>query len=339
MALARRVTSEIFINGKNITEDISKFVTSISVNDVLDGETNTASIELEDRERLWVNDWFPQRGDTCKISFKRQNWTADNQVEDFAFDLWEIDEIENSFPPNTARLKLNSVASASELKSTDVSQSWENVTLKKIAGDIAATCGLSLVFESEEDPDIERAEQKNESNLAFLHKLCKSHGLILRVSESQLIVCDEAKLEQADAVVTFSYGDNRVKSFSGRATLSEIYSAAEVDYTHGTKKEKISGKFEDADKGGGKTLKIKKKVSSQAEADQLAKKELRDKNKKEISVRLDVLGEFFYLSGNVIELDDSFGFYKGKYIIERADWKIGNGFTCSLDVRKCLTGY
>lgn len=336
MAQARNITSEIYINGKNITEDISKYVTSISVSDVLDGETNTASIALEDRERLWTADWFPQRGDTLKLSFKKTNWTAENQTETFDFDSWEIDEIENSFPPNTAKLKLNSVASASELKSTDISQSWEDVTLKKIAGDIAEKCGLSLVFEGEE-ADIERAEQKNESNLKFLHNLCKSHGLILRVSESQLIICDEAQLEAQDSVVTFSYGDNKVKSFSGRATLSEIYSSAEVDYVHGAKKEKISGKFEDSDKGGGKTLKIKKKVSSQAEADKLAKKELRDKNKKEISVRLEVLGDFSYLAGNVIELDSSFGFYQGKYIIERADWKIGTGFTCSLDVRKCLS--
>ena len=55
--------------------------------------------------------------------------------------------------------------------------------------------------------------------------------------------------------------------------------------------------------------------------------------------RLDCIGEFSYLAGNVVELDKSFGFYAGNYIIERANWKIGSGFACNLDLRKCLKGY
>ncbi len=339
MSLARRITTEIFINSKDITKNISPYLLSVSVSDVLDGETNSATIELEDRERLWVNDWFPQRGDTVKISFTRQNWSGNNEVETFSLDNFEVDEIENKFPPNTCTIKLNSVASSSGLKSSDFSRSWEQTKLSKICSDIAADAGLELFFDSANDPEISRAEQKNESNLKFLHELAKKHGLILRVSEKQLILCDEEKLESAESVKTFSYGDTKIKSFSGRATLSEIYSSAEVEYSHGKKKETFKGKFEDATKPGGKTLKIKKKVSSQTEADDLAKKSLRDKNKKEIEVRLEVIGDFCFLSGNVVELDKSFGFYKGNYIIERADWKVGSGFTCNLDLRKCLVNY
>lgn len=339
MSLARRIESEIYINSKNITKDISPYLTAISISDVLDGQTCTADIELEDSDRLWVNDWFPSRGDTVKICFTRNNWRGDGAVETFSFDLFEIDEIENSYPPNVCKIRLNSVESASELKSSDKSRSWEKVTLKKICADIAADAGLTLVFDSQKNPDINRAEQKNESNLAFLHKLAKKHGLILRVSEKQLILSDEEKLEASESVKTFTYRGEKIISFSGRATLSEIYSSAEVEYTHGKKKEKISGRFEDKSKGGGKTLRIKKKVSSQAEADELARKELRDKNKKEVEVKLEVLGEFEYLAGNVVALDESFGFYKGNYIIDRADWKVGSGFTCNLDLRKCLSGY
>ena len=339
MSLARRIEAEIYFNSKNVTKNISPYLTSISISDALDGETCAAEISLEDKDRLWLKDWFPERGDECKIGFVRKNWNGGDDVETFDFDFFEIDEIENSFPPNVCKIKLNSVSSKSELKSADKSRSWEQVKLSKIGQDISAECGVEFFFDSENDPEISRAEQKNQSNLSFLHDLAKKHGLILRVSEKKLILSDEEKLERGESVADFSFGDKKILSFNGRATLSEIYSAAEVEYSHGKQKEKISGKFEDKSRGGGKTLKVKKKVSSQAEADDLAKKSLREKNKKEIEVRLEVVGDFFYLAGNVLTLDDSFGFYAGNYIIDRADWKIGGGFTCSLNCRKCLEDY
>lgn len=335
---ARRVTVEIFINGKNITEDISRFIKNVSINEVLDGETNTAEIELEDRERLWIKNWFPQRGDSCTIKIKKQNWSVEgDEVWDFAD--WEIDEITNSFPPNVAKIKLNSLSNGANLKSVDKSRSWEKVKLSKICKDIADGAGLELVYDTDDDPEIARAEQKTESDLKFLHKLCKDKGLLLRTGEGQLIIFDCEKLESAAPVGTFTYGDQRLTRFSATATISEIYSAAHVTYSHGSKKKKIEHTFTDKDKKAGLTLQVNKKVNSPADAERLAKKALRDKNKEEIKIKIDCIGDFFYLAGNVIALDDTFGFYAGNYIIERADWKIGSGFTCSLDLRKCLKNY
>ena len=87
------------------------------------------------------------------------------------------------------------------------------------------------------------------------------------------------------------------------------------------------------------TLEINKKVESKAEAEKLAKKELRKKNREEIKVNLEVVGSFEYLAGNVVELDDSFGFYAGNYLIEKAHHEVGSGYSCRLDLRKCLVGY
>ena len=339
MSLARRITPEIYINSKNITRNLEQYLKSVTVSDVLDGEACTAEIELHDAKKLWRSDWFPERGATCKLSFTMQNWSGDGTVETIDFDNFEIDEVSINFPPSTCKIKMTSIAGGSDLKSADKSRSWEQVKLSKICNDIATDAGVELFFDTQKDPDIERAEQKNESNLTFLHKLCKKHGLILRVSEKKLIISDEEKLESAESVMTFTEGDTKLIKFSGRATLSEIYSSAEVEYTHGKQKDTISGKFEDKSRGNGKTLKIKKKVSSQGEADELAKKSLRDKNKKEIQVQLDCIGNFSFLAGNVVELDKSFGFFAGNYIIERANWKVGSGFTCNLDLRKCLNGY
>lgn len=329
---ARRVTLQVILAGKDITQDISPYLEGFNYTDNLSGESDLAELELEDRARLWIADWFPKRGDLCNVSILQ-----DGEV---ILDLanFEIDEIGIDFPPNKVRIKLNSVANNSNLRSVDSSRSWEKVTLQKIAGDIAQEAGMELFYDTAEIK-IERAEQKEQSKLSFLQKLCRDNGLALKVNDKQLIIFDEEKYEQQSAVITLKYGDDRLKRFSATATISKIYSGCHVKYQHGKKKELIEYTYKDASKSEGMTLEINKKVESAAEAEKLAKKELRDKNKEEIKVQVEVIGAAEYLSGNVIELDDSFGFFAGNYLIEKARHSIGRGYSCSVELRKCLNGY
>lgn len=329
---ARRTLASVIIAGKDVTKDIEQYLLSVSYTDVLEGESNTAQINLHDRERLFIADWFPKRGDSAKIILQKSDESVD-------FGLFEIDEIDNkvSSSGNTASIKLNSIANKSELRSIDKSRSWEKVKLSKIAKDLTEEAGMELFFDAE-DVEISRAEQKETSNLKFLHKLCKDNGLCLRVSNNQVIIFDAERYEAKDAIKTLTYGDGEILSFSGKATISKIYKSAHVKYQHGKQAEKIDVTFDDPAKSEGMTLEINKRVESPAEAEKLAKKELRKKNQDEIKVQLQVVGEFFYLAGQNIELED-FGFYSGKYCIEKATHSVGKGYTCSLELRRCLKGY
>lgn len=331
----RRTSAQVLINGKDITQDITPYLSAISFTDNLSGESDTAQLDLEDKERLWIADWFPKRGDTAQIKLLRQNWGLDDTLD---LGTFEIDEISNSYPPHKCQIKLNSIANNTNLRSVNKSRSWEKVKLSKIALDIATESGLELFYDTAEDPTIDRAEQKEQSCLAFLTKLCVDNGLALKVNDKKIIIFDEEKYEAQEPVISFSYGDERIKSFSATATISQIYSACHVVYRHGKKSEKIEHTFSDNSKQTGMTLEVNKKVESKAEAEKLAKKSLREKNKDEVKVRLEVIGSFELLAGNTIRLEGH-GFYSGKYIIEKADCHIGSGFTCSLELRKCLTGY
>ena len=337
MIYARHVGVEIFADGENVTQNISPYLKSITYTDNLSGEADTAEIEVEDANRIFVADWFPKRGITVSITLYREFWNGDG-VESLPLYDFEVDEITNSYPPNTARIKLNSIAQNSGLRQRDESRAWENVKLSQIAGDVAKKAGVELFYDTSEDPTIKRAEQSEISALTFLQKLCTDNGLALKVSDGKLIIFDEAKLEQQEPVSTLGYDLSVIKNFSATATLQEIYKSCEVVYKHGQKDEKIAAKFDDTSKEDGKTLKINQKVESQAEAEKLAKKKLRDKNKKEIQVRLTTVGRFDYVAGNCIELIEH-GFYSGKYIIERAVHKIGSGYTVDLELRKCLPNY
>ena len=329
----RRITATVLIEGKDITKDIENYLTGVTYTDELEGEANTAQINLQDRERLFIADWFPNRGDSANIILNRSNWSGVTDSVDFG--LFEIDEIENkvSNSGNTASIKLNSIANKTELRSIDKSRSWEKVKLSKIAKDLADEAKLELFFDAD-DVDIDRAEQKETSNLKFLHKICKDNGLCLRVSNGKLIIFDVERYEAKEPIQTLTYGDGNIISFSGKATISKIYKACRVKYQHGKQAEKIEYTYTDESKTSGITLEISQKVENPAEAEKLARKKLKEKNREEVKVTLQVIGDFIYFAGQNIQLDD-FGFYSGKYMIKRATHSVGKGYTCSLELYKC----
>ncbi len=330
--------AKIFINGTDVTRDLSPYLKSVTYEDVSDGETDTAEIELQDVQRLFIADWFPTRGDTLEIELIRENWSGDGQ-ESLPLGTFEVDEISYSCPPSVMKIKANSVSQNSKLRQTDVSKAWENCKLSQIAKDVADEAGVELFYDTQDDPTVSRAELAETSLLAFLEKLCKDHGLCVKVADGKLIVFDEEKLEQQTPVATLDYGTSTIKNFSATATLTEIYKSAEVTYKDGKKDEIYRAKFDAPDKSDGKVLRINQRVTSQAEADKLAKHKLRDKNKKENQLNLTVIGRFDFLSGNVIELKGH-GFFNGNWLIERARHTINSsGYEVSLECRKCLNGW
>lgn len=339
--VTRRVQAVIYVNGKNITDDISSYVKAVSYSDSLSDEADTAEITLHDVNHIWREAWFPQRGDTASIELVRVNWNGED-VENLNLGTFEIDECTNTYSAsggNEAKVKLNSIPNSSGLRSINESRSWEKVKLSKIAADIAADAGMILFYDTKEDPEIARAEQSEKSNLAFLQKICHDNGLALKASDGKLIIFDEEKFEEQEPIITLTYGMDAIKSFSAKATISKIYKKCVVNYKHGKKSEGISGEFDDTSKKSGMTLKVNQKVETQAEAEKLAKKKLREKNKEEIKISLTLVGRFVYLSGNVVELVDH-GFYDGRYIIEKSTHNLGsNGYEVNVEMRRCLEGY
>lgn len=337
---ARNVRVNIYVNGKNITEDITSYVKAVTYSDALSDEADTVEIELHDVNHIWREAWFPQRGDTASIEFERIDWNGD-EIETLPLGEFEIDEITNSYNSsgNVAKVKLNSIPNSSGLRSINESRSWEKVKLSKIAQDIASDAKMELFYDTKEDPEIARAEQSEKSNLAFLQKICHDNGLALKASDGKLIIFDEEKYEESEPIITLTYGVDAIKSFNATATISKIYKKCVVNYKHGKKSEEIGGEYEDTSKKDGMTLKINQKVETKAEAEKLAKKKLREKNKEEIKISMTLIGRFLYLSGNVIELAGH-GWYDGRYIIEKSSHKVGNGgYEVSINLRKCLKGY
>lgn len=347
---ARRISVIIKYNNKDISVDISKYLKSISYTDNLSGEADDLQITLEDKAGLWQSTWIPEKGALLDVMLQQKYWqTLSELPQSLRLGLFEIDEITSSGYPSEVQIKAVSVPDNNTLRGTERSRSWEKAKLQVIANDIASAAGMSLFWDTEENPVLDRAEQTEQSDLSFLYAICKDKGLALKISDKKIIVFDEAKYEAEKAKITIVKPGTVYKKESGmkylfvgtgyslRTKIRDIYAACRVNYQQGSSKSDIEATYTAVGKKG-KTLQVNEQVESVAEALILAKKRLREKNKDEVTGSLNMLGNFVLLSGVTVNLL-GFGAFDGKYLITRASHDIGSGYTTNVDVRRCLNGY
>lgn len=336
--IARTVAIEMVLESKNVSKIINQFLESFSYEEAISDEADTAQVTLQDVNELWCGDWFPEKGTTAEISIVTTNWRR-NGIESVPLGRFEIDEIENTFPPAEAKIKFNSIPNNAEIRGVERSRSWEKTHLSQIAKDVAAGAKMELFYDTKENPIISRAEQSGQSDLKFLSKLCKDAGLALKITDNKICIFDFEKYEAQAAIAVFVKGEDRIKRFSAKSTLSQTYKSCIVTYKQGKKKKTINGSYSDGSKSEGATLRINKKVESKEEADRLAKKSLREKNKKENTVSLTLMGDLRLNAGLTVELK-GFLAWDGKYLIEKCKHEIGSsGFSTTCELSKCLEGY
>lgn len=344
-----RITAVIIYNGKDITKDISQYIKKITYTDAMSGEADSLAITLEDTEKLWQNAWIPEKGDTLDVTLQSEYWDGEQEpVKIFPLGLFEIDEIECQGPPTEATIKAVSVPDNTTLRGVDRSRSWEKAELKTIVKDIADEARLTLFYDSKDNPKIDRVEQTEQSDLSFLQALCEDNGLALKITDKKIVVFNEETYEQAETsfmIVPYGIEVNTdkpakrdISGYRFTTAIRNVYKACRVSYQNGETNEKIEYLYTDPKKIAGKTMQVNKQVDSIGEAEKLAKKELRNKNKDEIKGALFMRGSFDYAAGLTVDVD-GFGYFNGKYIITRAEHSIGDGYECHIEIRRCLDGY
>lgn len=335
---ARRAKVKCTYDNVDISRDIATFLKSFSVREVLGGEADSAEITLEDREELWLGDWLPERGAIMDIGIAVSDWEYEGDNRELPFGKFEVDEITNTGPPNEAKIKLISVPNNTDLRGVERTRAWEKANLSRIVQDVAEGASMQHYYDAPDDPIIDRAEQSEETDLAFLQKICKDAGLALKVTNETVVVFDISKYENADPVMAITKGRDNIASFDCRMTIHNIYRACHVKYKNGSKGELIEYTFTDPHREKGRTLEVNEKVESIDEAEKLAKKKLHEKNLEEVAVSLGMTGDFALLASNTVMLK-GFHVYDGKYIIMRSSHEIGSGYTSKIELRRVIDGY
>lgn len=199
---------------------------------------------------------------------------------------------------------------------------------------------MKVMYLSSHNPSYKRKEQVNTADIVFLKKLCKNAGISLKVTSKTIVLFDEADYEKKSSVKKIKAGKGNILSYSfSTKTADTSYSKCHVSYTDPNTKKTIEATYTapGADPDG-QTYEFKHKVTSQAEALELAKCQLRQRNKGETTAEFTLVGDVDYVAGITVTVY-GYGEFDGKYIVEQAQHSITGGYKVQIKLRSVLEGY
>lgn len=335
----RRAQLALFYKSVNLNE----YATNVVYTDHAQGQLDELDVRLEDREGLWRSSYFPDKGDDLEAFIICLDWEGPGQNTMLKCGRFRIDEVTLQGPPDTVSIKAFSAKTDKNSRTERKVFKWEPAVLSNIAGDIAKQAGLTLVFKGH-DAEWKRKEQREEGDLYFLHRLCKSVGNLVRVREEELRVYAQSDLQSQLATRKLILGQSWIKSYHFRTHTHEVYKGAEVQYWN-YKTQELYTHVHLAEKypKSAEMLQIKQRVESLDDAIRLAESSLHYKNRAEVEADFCLVGDTDLLAAKVVNLDgfgkfekDGFGRFDGDYFIERARHTLDSkgGYTTDLSLLK-----
>lgn len=254
--------------------------------------------------------------------------------------MFELDSVDLQGPPTSLTVKGTSLSYSSTVRQTLKSKSWENTTLSEIAKAIAGSNGMAVMFASKNNPKYTRAEQYKTSDISFLQKLCHDAGCSLKATNNIFVIFDQAEYENKEPVKTIKFGEmGNYAKYKLSTIENNCYTSCRVYYTTNSGKVISATEYSERYREGSENqqcLEVKQKVSSIAEARELAHKFLRLHNKYENEVSFTFPGDPTLVAGIGINLE-GFGHWDGVYIVKQAKHTVSqSGYTTQITLRKAL---
>lgn len=365
--------------GTDVTADIVPDLLSFSYEDKESGEADEIQLALKDETGKWAGTWKPDGGEVVEAYIGTSLVSGLAGPELFCGRFY-VDSISVRGAPRQFEMRAISTPLKSAIRRKQLSRAWEGQTLGGIARLIAEENGLDLLFDVETDPAYDRKDQKAESNLAFLSRLCEDEGFSLKVTDEKIVIFDQVSYEKKEPIATIALGVSDVLSWSFDSQQSDTYKTCTVAWRDLKKKQKASAggydftqsaagaaptpnddmaalttlpdyraqknpavnycSYTDPNVGEeGQEYRLKKRVTSKAEAERLAKATLRKLNARKVTGTITTIGNLSFLAGCVVACE-GFGSFDGRFIITSASHAIGSGgYTTTINLRRINTSY
>ena len=338
MAIAPRATVKAVYEGVDISQDISADLLSFVYNDNEGGKSDDVSLKLKNNHGKWSGAWLPQEGDTIEATIIKQ---TDAGTQQFYCGKCTIDDLKFSGPPSTIEINAVSVPIDNSVRRQKKSRAWENVKLSEIAADVAGNAQLDLLFLPEDsagvDPTYERRDQREETDLAFLQRICTDEGYQLKVTDRQLVVFNPETMQQQPEIADYTLGESAIMGWNLNQQAHDVYKTVTVEYKDAVTNQLNAYTYTDPDITRGNTFKVVQRVESIGEAERLAKSTAFNKNRLKIEGSLVVFGNPNIATGATIMLN-GFGKFSGKYYIKNSKQNVEGGYTTTIEVTTVQEG-
>jgi len=325
------VTYKILYNSTNITEDISKYCTSVSYVDKTEKSADEISIELEDSDQLWQNEWYPEKGAKLTVEIIQ----GSSILKCGSFSLDEISLTGNKGGGDTVTLKGLSAGITKRLR-TRKSFASEGKTLRQLAQAVASENSLTLQGTVPEIP-IDRCTQWRETDLGFLNRIGQVYGALFSIRDTALVFTSIYNIESAEAVKSVDKSELTGYSISDKSFLT--YKDARIKFYHPTQKKVITYTAKETNPTVNvvvaDTMELRVKAENKQQAEAIAKAALYRANSLQQGGNITLPGNVLYMAGNSIELT-GLGRLSGKFQITQSEHTItkSGGYACDLEVKR-----
>lgn len=322
----RKATVALLYNGTNANVQLAPYLSSFKYTDVASGSSDSISISINDRDRRWINGWFPQKGDKLQPTIETFNWERDGQKGKFPCGKFLVDDF--SFKGGPIRLDLEGLAlpAASGFKATERTETYESTTLKEIGQIVAARAKVALHYEAGA-VSIEKVEQNNQTDCAFFGSLVEKYGYALKIYNDKLVVFDEGKYEAKAPKLILTEKDFE-PGWSWNTKLDQTYTGVNYQYTNSEK----NRTFKVSAGGGGRILEVNDAAENLGEATLIALAALNKANRGTTTMSITMMARPGLIASDCVEIR-GLGKLSGKFYVEKIDHDIGSGYKMALDLR------
>jgi len=331
--IARQAKIIVNWNGKNITDEISRFINSVTYTDHEEESSDEINLLLDDGEGLWSGDWYPEEGDTVELLLGY----TDKLVN---CGLFQVDEITFTGAPDQIEIKAIAAGITQQLRTRN-SKAFEEQTLRQVALYFCKKHGFSLVDDTSSmlsQINMPRKTQEEKTDLEFLSELAKEYGFIFSVRGNKMVFTSIYNLDNAPSVKEID--KSIVSSFSLKEKTYDTYQSAKMS----VRNSKTSAVVEWSDISDNKTAKkdqliVSGSAFSSRMAEAKVKAGLWQKNRyKQSGTINDFPGDPELVSGVNFDLT-GFRNLSGKYHITTSSHRVtgDSAYTTSIDVRKTGT--
>lgn len=320
---------KLVYNGTDITADIAADIESISYEGNAADNSDSVNVTINAMADKWLNDWIPEKGTSLDPTILVYNWPEEGQGGEMNDGVMTVDDISYSDAPCAMTMSATSKPNDTSFSEEDREYIWKNTSIQKIAQTIAERYSLEMNFDGTDAEIAKREQQATDS--AFLNELCKDYGLILKVYSNELWIYDREAFKKKAVSATITRADIVPGSFSFSDGFDGVYTHGIWEYSNQKKKIKIRAEIGT----GGRTKRISKYASSQADAERRLQAALDNANHSATKVK-------FTLALAQIELGEAqnigltgYGKLSGKYFIDKVSLTYSrNGLEQTLECSK-----
>jgi len=319
-------------NGKDISGALAPYVIELVYTDKTGGAADSFEITLEDSDQRWMNQWYPNFGDTITA----QLGYAGSQL--LSCGTFEVDEVDIEGPPDTARIKALG-AGVKRAVRTRRGAAYENTTLEAIARTVARRNKLTLKGKIERI-QIVRVSQSFETDLAFLQRVAAEYGYEFSVRAGAMTFFKRADLKASEPVLTIDRKD--ITSYHLHDKVHQIYVAATYS-AHNPRKKRTHKKrvldpslhLSKYDHYSEDELNVSGHAEDDTQANTKSQAALERANDDQTQMTLHLPG-VTKLAAGVTIMVTGFGKLNGKYSITQSTHRIGrdSGYTSEVELKR-----